>query len=879
MKKNFKRLITLFVAAVICITSIGGVTFAASVDNMDSGEAFKLLSSLGFFTYTENYAENHELTRIAVIDSIINAMPEEKVFQYRGTAIGFEDVTPTDAIAKNAYNAYLYKLLGDETMLRPFEIADLEFACGVLVNLLGVRKENFDNASYYDIASTFKITSGVSRGEKLTMATYTKLLLNIFDVEAPKVTIKSDVVTYNLEAPKGTFLENVLHIGRDSGVVNANCYGAINGTETVRENELKINYTDYTVKGYDCDEYLGHFVDIYYRFFENGDKSDIKYMSINDGKSSVKVDAEDIENFTPSDMTYTYVYGKDLNKRKKITVPKSAEIIYNGVNIYYPFSDYRPVDGNVEFIDNDGKGGYDVVKITSYKTVIVNAVSITTGTITDIYDAGNKVTLNLNEDPKRFEVYDTEGNRVLLSTIHQYDVLFVAADQSENKHKIIINREKVEGFVEALWGDKVKINGITYKIRSDFNKELEVDNYGTFYLDPNGKIAGFQSSSGMSIKSGYIINVAQINEAFKDDALKFKIFTDADKVEELMTAETFYFTNGKASINPAREKVTDMSEVYNALRDDKGNVINQLVLFKKNADGEMSELKIAVPYSADTTAEQVKAMGDTFRDATGRLNNINHKTGKFKLSAQIGPNTKVYNIPSNLDFEDDFKVYTGTKNCFAWNTEYNVECFYSSVDSPYMDFVLNLSGSTESVDENYVFIVESVGEGLDKDGNVVKSIHGVWGTTEKSFTLDEDLSEMIINDGDVLRLAIDEYGSVIAMTKAFDSVKREYKNGSGGLGGKYTDFYGDVYKMNGTRMQVYCKQSLDTVDPSEVKESDLVNMYTQNFPTIYRYDTRNKKLEVADMTDVSDYCSDSEHYSQVFAWFYYADHKIMVIYD
>ena len=48
---------------------------------------------------------------------------------------------------------------------------------------------------------------------------------------------------------------------------------------------------------------------------------------------------------------------------------------------------------------------------------------------------------------------------------------------------------------------------------------------------------------------------------------------------------------------------------------------------------------------------------------------------------------------------------------------------------------------------------------------------------------------------------------------------------------------------------------------------------------IYRYDAKTGKLVSIGYGDIKTYKSNPGGYQKVFAWFYYGDHKMMVVYD
>ena len=80
--------------------------------------------------------------------------------------------------------------------------------------------------------------------------------------------------------------------------------------------------------------------------------------------------------------------------------------------------------------------------------------------------------------------------------------------------------------------------------------------------------------------------------------------------------------------------------------------------------------------------------------------------------------------------------------------------------------------------------------------------------------------------------------------------------------------------MKGSTLQVALK------NPAEVTQTtDLINTFADKMAAIYKYDSKTKKLTTMNYSGIKTYSSNPGGYSKVFAWFYYADHKMMVVYD
>ncbi len=870
-----KKKIAFLLALLILTMSFTGVAPASAAFSAD--DKYDVLCALGFFDSEAVYGKNSSVTRGEIISALVNSLPDEKRYSIGKNETGFDDIETGDAIAEVAYNARMLGILGSEKELNPYEEATLEDASFMILNLLGYK--NAAGGSYSAHASSIGITKSIPTASKFTMGQFVVMLYNALDTEVMQWS--EDNGRQTLTTVKGeTYLTEILDAGRERGIVKANRFTGIDGGKATGSDTVLISGESYNVGASAAAGFLGHNADFYYRNDADDEKT-IVYIKTYNEDSVVEFDADKIRDF--SDMTYEYEVGEKLDRTKRASILKSADIVYNGRLIENDFDKFMPDEGHIKLINNDGDNRYETVIITDYEVVVVGNIDKENGVIGNLYYPEKEYSVDLYEKTPHYSVCYADGTVKKFSDIFKYYTIFVAQSMDKELCTIIISDKTIKGAIEGYSDDEITIDGKKYETTDDFAgfNNVGLHSYGTFYCDPRGRIGAYEGLTDRNIKVGYLIRASKVDDGPEENILLLKLFSENGNVEKLYTAEKLYYINGLEYTNagdpaPSRVKAENVDVVLTALNEAKDSSLGggQLVLYKQNGQGRVYELEIPAKYTTDIAmAEKLNDYGN-FRQISEKMQKINHKTGLFLLKFRIGPDTKVFSIPGDIQNENKFEVFTGTTNCFAWNKEYTVVAYSKNTDSSYADYVLGfLGGNDGALDENNVFVVSSVSDALDEDDMPVKVIRGMWGAAEKEYILDSELSETVINSGDIFRLGFDDSGNVTNMVKVFD-YKKQTPEQNGSLTEKYYSYFGYAYDMKGSTLQVALK------NPAEVTQTtDLINTFADKMAAIYKYDSKTKKLTTMNYSGIKTYSSNPGGYSKVFAWFYYADHKMMVVYD
>ncbi len=898
-----KKKLSLLLAMIIMISSLS-ISLPAHAA-MSTDDKYDILCSLGFFDENSVYTPNTSVTRGEIITALVGAMPEDKYVSFSKGDTGFTDVSSNDPIARDAYNARLLGIVGDETELRPYDMANLEEASFMILNVLGYGKAVKTDYSAY--ASSLGITKSIPSSSKFTKEQLVIMLYNALDTEILQWEMTE---LGNLSTTAGkTYLTEVLDAGYGRGIVQALRFSALSGFNPTYTSEVIIGGEKYYTDLLSLDGIFGEDADVYYRN-NSDDEKVIVYAKAHDNDRVIEIDAENINSFDKNNLKYTYYTGAELNKSKTASITKTTNIIYNGKNILGDFDAYTPAVGKVKLIDNDGNGKYDVAVITDYDVVVVNGADKENGVVRDLFHPEREYTVDLYASSPAYQVTTIDGEVRKFTDIMRYNVIFAAQSMDKEVTTFIVpSQSSIKGSVEATEETKIKIDGKVYKVTADFFgtnpttgdafNSVKIRSNGTFYLDPYGRVGYFETLGDRSLRSGYLIKASLDDSGDEDfDSVLVKMFTEGGKVEKLYTAKNVRFTNGRklgadgridsdyddVKIPNAVITAEDLADNLNAARDTALGG-GQLILFKQNGQGRINEIQIPMEY-ADISYESEKYFdkSEVFRQVTSKITKT-HKSGGFMSMTtndfRIGPDTKVFSIPSDIANEDKFAAYTGTKNCFLWNQQYTVVAFKKNANSSYADYVVGFLGGSNAVqNQDNVFIIDSVGKGLNEDDDPVPVVKGMWtgrtANAEREFTLTTDAMDNLqyeIAPGNIYALAIDESNNVVNM-KEVCVPSMNYASGGWGENNYAYPFYRSAYDLVGKTLV-----TSSAANPAVTKVSETSKFFVDQFTYVYKYNTKTNKLSSADYTDIKTYRQNPSDYSKVFAMLYCGDDIVMVIYE
>ncbi|TYP52496.1 S-layer homology domain-containing protein [Thermosediminibacter litoriperuensis] len=236
------------------------------------------------------------------------------------------------------------------------------------------------------------------------------------------------------------------------------------------------------------------------------------------------------------------------------------------------------------------------------------------------------------EDPDDGYVITLDGKKIDLDDIEKNDVIYVA--DYDDVYHILVVRKTVEGKVERVKDEEVKINGTTYDVSDKATYSLNEDeDIAAFTADAVTDMAGETALTILDL-AGEVRHITSAVESTSDDI--FGVLTKVDTYNEVVKI----FANGESKSYEidggiyAGDQAKDAAEIslddlyaYTANHDgDSEDDEYVIVKFALNKDGEIDDLYVLGFYEADsgfkTVSDVVYDVDAEFVDYTIRFEDV-----------------------------------------------------------------------------------------------------------------------------------------------------------------------------------------------------------------------------------------------------------------
>ncbi|MCD8049981.1 MAG: S-layer homology domain-containing protein [Clostridia bacterium] len=551
-----KCLSFMLVLAMICSLIVAPQTAVTAAtyydtDGLDCELAVDVLAALGIMSgYSDgsflpyNTVTRAEMAQIAlklagVSDYPLTASDEAEQFAdmygYDGWASGVVAIAAALGIAKG----------DDDGNFNPDDPATYDDAVQMVVCALGYEFQALGRggelSDYVYVGRRLGITKklSTSSGQNITRADVAKLVYAALTVDlVQKVSYSSDGTIAKMESVEGeNALNTYFDVNEVDGIVTETEYAATDGETTLDEDEVMINNEVFDVGATNISDYLGYYVEAYaLDGDESGDNRIIIAFSVESVKNNtLTIDAEDIDSVTSVSSGYQYSYWTNKSTDTKTKTAKTSStprVLYNGKSTNDVTLDLlQPDYGSVVLIDNNGDDKYDIIDVWEYELVYVFSASTTTGSVSNYYDMTTTYKFDPDDDDYHVTFLNSNGTSASLSDIDQYSILYVYESDDGEEKKVIISNASVTGSVSQIDdGDKYVINGVEYEISpaAESRVDLSVSDTGTFYLDPDGRIAAFDGVSTIRQNVGMFI---AINDGGLSRGVQVKLLTQNNGVQ------------------------------------------------------------------------------------------------------------------------------------------------------------------------------------------------------------------------------------------------------------------------------------------------------------------------------------------------------------
>ena len=541
-------------------------------------EAIKALNALDIMVGDGegNFRPGDKLTRSEFARIAVSILGMDDVAKASNYPTRFADV-PAYHWANGYINVASSQniIVGDENgnFMPDSEISYVE-ALAILVRILGYRPMADSRGGwpmgYLLTGSSIGIGNGISASsmdritrEQIAQMAFNSLTINLME----QVGFGSNP---SFEVVDKTIIEDTLKVDKITGQVTATPITALSGSAA---NKGTFRIGDTVLKtDQNVNSLLGMNVEVYAK---KGSA-----VLINEKESNVKeITTSKIKSITASGSVVTVNYNTssnikfDLNKVAYISNGKKVNLEEGNLN------DLK--NGAVlKAVDSDKDGMIDVLFTTTSRNIVVAKADAKTFRITDKY--GNlSVTLN----PDKADITITKnGEAIQFADLKEWDVLTIVESADKSYYEIRVSNDTVVGKVTESDGSKYTIEGKAYSVASNYKKDINVGDEGTFYLDADGNIAGFDENVTVSSNYAYLVNGVM---GKYDASVDLVLLNKEGKVVELSTDSSVRFNGTK----------TSAKDLFAALQESSA-IKQQLVTFEVNADNKITQINTCLLYTS-----------------------------------------------------------------------------------------------------------------------------------------------------------------------------------------------------------------------------------------------------------------------------------------
>lgn len=753
-------------------------------------------------------------------------------------------------------------VFGDsEGTFRPDDKISVSEALAIVVRMLGYEPSAQSKGGwpigYSIVANELGLTKGVSfsNSSEVKRSEVAKLVYNALEVNLMEQVNFGGNNEY--QVVDKTILKDKLEVEKKYGTVTGNYFTKLDDKAGLKKDEVQIDDTIYKTDDLDAGQMLGQKV-IYYTNIPEGSEPNrvIVVLPDRNAMTTQEINAEDIQDVSGNVINYWVDRAND-DETREARLAEDFNFIYNMQATEYE-EDLMDIEyGGVFLIDVDNDSYFDTVMAYSYENYLVDEVYENTGRI---FDKNSKPVLNL--DPKDDTIKYTmlkDGQEFELGNLQEWNVLSVAKSKGNKNYHILVSDKYVSGTVTETYNDTVHIDDQEYKVAADYEGTIKLNDEGTFYLDANGKIAGFDGQVKKAANYGYLIDMVRSTPISK--SADTEIFTTEGETQVIKTAD-------KVRLND--EYALNATQLIEKLSSDS-KIVSQLISYETDEEGRIVTIFTAL----DNTANQNHNEKNFSKDVSA--SNLVYKSASSKLGKFIvNDDTIVFEIgddPDNYAIRD--------KSIFKNDSTYNVDIFDLAEDLSASIIVVKGSDSQINSEQN-IAIVDYITETknannelVDKlyvyqDGKQISLLTSKKGILVKGSADDEEEEDDLgsravkaLEQGDVILYNTNAKGEIDKITVLFDKDTKDTEA---------------ITNVDKDLTLVYGKIDRKFSGSINVTVNDvLVGNYNTSGITIYSYDSTKAdgQVSVADESDLTKY--DESNPKRVLVRIYKDEVKEMVI--
>jgi len=548
-----------------------------------------------------------------------------------------------------------------------------------------------------------------------------------------------------------------------SGVAGTDLFDA---TEAIDRGNVIIDDVEYkvddTLLWEEPGEMLGYNVDFYYKESTDG-VSTIRYMHRNDKNDVLVLTHNDIEAFSGG----TYKYYDKNDKEKTINLNNDVHILIN--TIATPScsdAEMIPDFGTVTFVDNDGKRGYEVVKIDSFEFYYVSNVNESEEMLYDI-EHGRKLSFKNADEVKII----SGGNEIDLSRIKKGTMLVVKQSSPNAKYRRIVaetfNPTEKKAFVISVDENTVKFESMTY---SKWEK-LDVEKGETYTLFSYGDEIVMAVTEDGTAEYGYLINAA-LDGVFSK-TISFRLVDMSGNEHVYEGAKAVY-------IDGVKKNYEDIPGVLIATsansKQSADYPLAQPVKYELNANGQMLRIDTLAAEAEEYANPDDESFTSPLSDDVPLIyyydNRSLYDANNLACNVAVVDNaTQVLFVPAE---RGDTESYWN-KGLTNYTTNNVDVCDRNEVHMAGAVFVYYDPETSGVYAEREYLIISDLRTELDLEtGDLKYIIEGYLASTFSKYTAEKDIFDAL-SIGDIIRVETDRNNKITAYQQTFD-IDKDYSD-------------------------------------------------------------------------------------------------------
>ncbi len=546
------------------------------------------------------------------------------------------------------------------------------------------------------------------------------------------------------------------------GIQGTNLLG---GTNAFHEGEISIAGINYKYDG-DVTDLLGYRVNYFYKELSESE-FDIIQIEKSDKNKELVLSHDMIDGF--SEGVYTYYDG---NKTKTAEITSSTRVIYNDIaNPMYEAEEMIPRYGTVTLIDNDGKKGYEVVKIADYEFYFVSSVNEEQNKIYDTesvkYDKlGNRipnVPLDLNCDNLTIM---NGTSKINLSRVRKGNLLAIKrSGKNASYDKVYIDLYKVAAKgVKLTSVDEDYISTATRKYPVwEYVKNVEMGGIYDLYTFEDTVVLAVENTDA-GPEYAYLLNMGidgnelkrttrfafiDLNGNYNEYEGADKITVDGNKTDEPTVVADALINSAKNYSNGYSEEYP-MSQPVKISLNTKGQVY-YIDTYQYNPGIENENTLQYIPESKGSTNSYNYYNRSLYNLADGTTNQYT----KFVTSMETST-PKIF-VPSER-FEEASYVIKGLTNANTYTVDVvGRDPKIMVADAIFVYYNPNSGGVAE---DTRTFIISDLYCELNSEGEKEWYVTGYYMKSKYTYTCEEDLYNKL-SVGDVYFFEVDRNNKII----------------------------------------------------------------------------------------------------------------------